>query len=270
MRHLLTAIVVVALAATLSADSIILKSGTSLDGEITAEHPDRVEIRLRSGEMRTVPRDEIAVLRKGESRLDQYRKRLAAVKSDDVAGFLDLAAWCSEQKMSRQRIQVLRKAVKANPDCAEARQGLGQIWNGKSWKKDKKKGVVAPPAAGPKAKCEALGIQITLPKGFTVRPSDDSELRIQGPARYRVPVIIAFLESSVEPAARFSAKGWSTPVPVKHGKLEGLRSDREEKKDGCRIRTREHAYLSEGHGLIARLTTLSGEFAFAAPCFHCS
>jgi hypothetical protein len=95
-----------------------------------------------------VPRADIAMVKKGTSRADEFRTRLKAVADDDVEGLLELAAWCDEQKLSRQRVTVHRKILKVDPDCPEARRGLRQCWNGSKWAKDPMKCEVEPPAAG--------------------------------------------------------------------------------------------------------------------------
>ena len=51
-----------------------------------------------------------------QSPLSAYLQRYHKLAADDVEGRLQLAAWCAEQKMPTQQIQLLAEVLKLSPD----------------------------------------------------------------------------------------------------------------------------------------------------------
>ena len=79
-------------AASLQADTLILKSGRELHGEVT-ESGDKVKIKTRNAEY-TLRRSQVAKIVKAKSIRDAYREKLAALEEEDADGCYELAMWC--------------------------------------------------------------------------------------------------------------------------------------------------------------------------------
>jgi hypothetical protein len=246
------------LAAPLSADTVMLKSGKSLNGTIKAEHPDRIELELESGEVKTILRSEIVLVRKGRSIHEEYKSRLAEAKGD-AEKLRELAAWCESKKMKRQRRSVLREILKLEPDCGEARHAAGQIWNGEKWVKDRAKGRVPAPKPGRVVAFQPQGVKAVLPEGWTSEIGPERSV-IRGPARYRRPVEIEILTVDGPPEARFKDEGWlGEPTAATLGGLTALMAERDVKEDGCSLRIRELAAASAGRTVVVRYVALAFE-----------
>jgi hypothetical protein len=263
MRARLTILVVLALLLSVPvlADSVYLRSGKVLKGTVVREHPDKIELKLPSGEIKTIPRDDIAMIHKGVSKTEEYRKRLKAVDEKDLNALLDLAEWCQEQNLRRQRVSVLRKALKIDPDCAEARRGLLERWGGSKWVKDREKGKVPPPTLASEREFPKIGLKLRPIADWKVDDRGEKGLVLSGPDRYRCPVTLEILPLTGTPTKHLAKDaGWSEPVAFEHGPLKGLAAERDERDGDKRLRVREIAVLGNGWSLRFRLRCLKVEF----------
>ncbi len=196
LRRRLLAVLIIPLALLLLAtplvgDQIYLKSGgRPIEGTVVAEHPDRIEVKLASGEVKTISRSDIAMIQKVSAGAAEFKTRLKNLEDDDLDGLLELAAWCGENRLRRQRLTVLKKAIKVDPDCPEANRALLKKWNGSRWVKDREKGKVPAPQAASKAKYEAIGLTLTTPTGWKAQDSGAKGLKLDGPSRYRQAVCV--------------------------------------------------------------------------------
>jgi tetratricopeptide (TPR) repeat protein len=115
-----------ALAATLAiAESITLKSGETLDGEITKVNKDGASV-TRDGVRVDVPWDYLDPAQAAKV----WEGKLAW---DDVPGMTDLANFCEAKGLPDDARRVWEKVVKAAPDHDEARAALGYVKEGAEW-----------------------------------------------------------------------------------------------------------------------------------------
>ncbi len=250
------------LATPLIGDQIYLKDGKRIDGKIVAEHPDRVEIKLASGEVKTVPRSEIGMIKKASAAEGDFKKRLAALEKDDLGAHLDLAAWCAENRLRRQRTIVLKRAIKIDKDCPEAQRAMVKVWNGSKWVRDKKRRKVDAPQAASRAKLEKIGLTLTAPTGWTAKNAGEKGITLNGPSRYRQPVTLEIGPASEDPGSAFgnADEKWTPARDVTFGKLSGRVAERLHRQESRRLKSR--VYVLAGNGWMHRIryTCLEVEF----------
>lgn len=111
------------LAGAAHADRIILADGRVLEGK--AEARDEVFlVTLRRGWVE-LPKALVARVEEAPLSWEVYAEKAAALAKEDVAGHLALAAWCREANLPEEARREWEAARAADPDCAEARRGLG-------------------------------------------------------------------------------------------------------------------------------------------------
>ncbi|MBI1850623.1 MAG: hypothetical protein HYR85_09800, partial [Planctomycetes bacterium] len=127
---LASAIVLVALGAR--ADVVYLRAGGKVEGVVVSEGSDSVQVKTRFG-MQTIARVDVLRIEKKDTPEQIYAQRLASLKADDVAGFLDLARFCKENKLTVEWKAALEKVVSLDSDNAEAQTGLGRVKFDGAW-----------------------------------------------------------------------------------------------------------------------------------------
>jgi hypothetical protein len=125
MRTLLRwALPLLALAARpAAADTVYLADGTTLEGKVT-DLGDEIRLQRGPGAL-TIPKRRILRIEPGPTKEEQYAARAAALRDDDLAGRLALAAWCREQGLPAQARAEHEKALRIDADCEEAHRALG-------------------------------------------------------------------------------------------------------------------------------------------------
>jgi hypothetical protein len=123
MKLMLTGLAVLALALSALADVVHLKTGTSIEGQVTRTD-DGVVVKLPAGEMR-ISNDAIERIEKKTSAIEQYQKRAAAVQEDDPEAHYKLGLWAQSVGLKHQAREEFRKAVALKPGHAQAHQALG-------------------------------------------------------------------------------------------------------------------------------------------------
>ena len=118
---LLTVVMTVAVfaCATLSADTVLLKNGEKIEGEVVA-HGLWVEIRVPNGSILVLRRDVVRIIR-GEGVGAYVRRQLRRIPQDDIGSLKALLKFCVEFDVVELRYEVearLRAALKA---CFKAR-----------------------------------------------------------------------------------------------------------------------------------------------------
>jgi hypothetical protein len=118
------------------ADSIALNNGGEIRGELltdaSGERGSTVSIRTLSGASIAVQREEVASVVRRRPVLEEYvtRRRRAA---DTVAGQWELAEWCRQNSLSKERQVHLQRVVEIEPEHAAAHRGLGHIRQQGRW-----------------------------------------------------------------------------------------------------------------------------------------
>jgi hypothetical protein len=130
-RRLLIVVVAVCLAVPALADVVHLKSGGTLEGQVTRT-PDGVVVKLPAGEVR-ISNDAIARIEKKPAVLDEFQKRAAALKRGDVAAHFALAQWAQNKRLKTQARDLFQRVIALDPNHAQARHALGYRLVGGQW-----------------------------------------------------------------------------------------------------------------------------------------
>ncbi|HEX5137122.1 MAG TPA: HEAT repeat domain-containing protein [Planctomycetota bacterium] len=104
------------------ADTVILENGLEVSGAV-AERDGTVEVAF-GGKTRVFPRDRVKEIRKGESPVEEFARRAAALPAEDAAGWYRLGLWAREHGLATAR-EALDRVVAIDPDHRAARRELG-------------------------------------------------------------------------------------------------------------------------------------------------
>ena len=125
---LLSLFTVICAACPASADQIRLKTGRTLEGEVVAETPQQITVKMLIGGTQTINRMDIDRIEKVASASAKFGDRLAAIKSTDVDAYIALGQWAEENNLKNEALQsYLRAAAVASPKYVEAMYHVGMI-----------------------------------------------------------------------------------------------------------------------------------------------
>jgi hypothetical protein len=116
-----------AVAQKLPADTIKLEGGRTIRGKVLDEKStkDKLVIKLQAGNAEvTIDRNEIQEIIVEKNPKEQYDEVKDRYK-DTADDQFNLAIWCEEHKLPKQRKAHLEKTIELDPDHAQAREKLG-------------------------------------------------------------------------------------------------------------------------------------------------
>jgi hypothetical protein len=119
--------------AALHADLFHLDDGRVLDGSIVREIGDLVSIRIIDGSVVTVDRSQIRKTELKATPFDEYKRRAAEIKAEDLTGHVDLARWCDGKSLKTEALKEWKIVIRIDPDHELARSKLGYLWIGGDW-----------------------------------------------------------------------------------------------------------------------------------------
>jgi hypothetical protein len=129
-----TAVALLALSATrASADLIVLRNGTELEGTVVSRADGRVTIRTTAGIATTVNADQVKSIEERPTLRDVYKKMASKLKPDDAEGHYALAIWCRDRGLRSEATAELVETLHANPNHAAARTELGYVKTADGW-----------------------------------------------------------------------------------------------------------------------------------------
>lgn len=123
--------------AVVRADSIALKSGGEIRGELLPDRKDAakihvISIRSLSGATVAVARDEISAVVRRRPISEEYETRRRVVPAT-IAGQWETAEWCRQRSLSQERRFHLRQVIELDPEHEAAHRGLGHIRDKGRW-----------------------------------------------------------------------------------------------------------------------------------------
>jgi hypothetical protein len=126
-------IVVIALAAVpVFADTVYLKGGGQITGEIVEQTETTVTVDVGGGGTMSARMSSVVRIEKATSPLQEYRKRAASIPAGDAEAWRELAQWAKGRSLSSQAAKAYTQVVATLPDDPEANQALGRVrLNGK-------------------------------------------------------------------------------------------------------------------------------------------
>ncbi len=110
--------------AALFADVVYLQGAGTITGRIVEQNDQTVQVDVGGGII-GVPMSRVERIVKAECPLDVYEARAAKLAPNDVAGWIKLAEWASQNGLPMNAHDAYEKALASAPDNAEARQALG-------------------------------------------------------------------------------------------------------------------------------------------------
>ena len=127
MRKILVCLCVIVMAGAVArGDSVTLKTGQTLTGQIISDTPKQLIIKTTGGIM-TLPRDMVATVTSDAAVRAEFQKRYAEVVARAVAGHLELAKWCLEQNLVQEAQQHYQRVLEYDAENARARAGLQEV-----------------------------------------------------------------------------------------------------------------------------------------------
>ena len=114
------------------ADSVFLKGGGEIKGEVVEQRADAVVLEVGPGRI-TLPMRSVARVVSNTTDLGLYHARAAALSARDVAAWLSLAAWAQSRELATQAREAYERVLAADPLNADAHLALGHVRMGESW-----------------------------------------------------------------------------------------------------------------------------------------
>ncbi len=123
MSKLIPALAVSLCAATFAADTIALKTGAAIEGQIIRDTPGDPLIAINTGgKLILLNRDEIRAITLDEEGRSEFQRRRDALKDTNAAGHFELYKWAKSQRLFDYADQQLSATLKADPTHADARK----------------------------------------------------------------------------------------------------------------------------------------------------
>lgn len=116
------ACVLTLLPVTVSADTVRLKTGGTIDGIVSEIGSDYV-IEVPFGTMR-VGKELVASVERRETPLAEHKRQAAALADDDADGWYKLGRWAQRNELPTLAEEDFRRAIQANPDHEAAHRAL--------------------------------------------------------------------------------------------------------------------------------------------------
>jgi hypothetical protein len=118
------------------ADFVKLKNGAIVRGRIqrSAKKPGTADISITTLSGKTVDliREDIADITRRPLVLEEFESRATQTRSNE-ADLWNLAEWCREKHLSKQRAELLKRIVKLDPTHEKAHRGLKHVKRNGNW-----------------------------------------------------------------------------------------------------------------------------------------
>jgi len=114
------------------ADSVFLKGGGEIKGEVVEQRADAVVMEVGPGRV-TLPMKNIVRIVSNTTDLGLYQARAAALAARDIAGWLSLAAWAQRHDLATQAREAYERVLAVDPMNADAHLALGHVRMDGAW-----------------------------------------------------------------------------------------------------------------------------------------
>jgi len=121
-----------ALAAAASADEVVLKNGSKIQGTVQ-EDGNKITIDVGSGTI-TIDRSEVKAINKPTGLNEEFDRRAKEARPDDTEAQWQLYGWAKQQEGLKPRAdRVLRNIIEIDPNHEGARRALGYVNHKGAW-----------------------------------------------------------------------------------------------------------------------------------------
>lgn len=218
MRRTTAALLLLALAAgTAAGDTIYLKNGGKFEGKLVSESPTEVVFEVRGIGEQTFKRADVLKIERGETVLDEYDRRRAAIEEGDADAWFELGMWCREKGLRKEANASFEEAIAIDPEHEEARKALGYVRVGDQWlspreakrHREEQKKALAKALGGLKLVKEPVldkeaGVSFRPPAGWKRCPvAGGLATEYRGPELHGVPLIIGYETAVADDVASF-------------------------------------------------------------------
>lgn len=114
------------LGAGAAGDVVVLKNGNRLDGKVVARGEQSITVRIKNAEFQ-VALSEVKEIIEQQTPQDLYVKMLEALDEKDGAGHFQVAQFCIKEHLDEEAIDLLRQALRIDPNHAEAKRALREL-----------------------------------------------------------------------------------------------------------------------------------------------
>ena len=115
-----------------SADSVFLRGGGEIKGEVVEQRADAVVLEVGPGRV-TLPMKNVVRIVSSTTDLGLYNARAAALAPRDIAGWLSLAAWAQRHDLATQARDAYERVLAVDPMNPDAHLALGHVRMGDRW-----------------------------------------------------------------------------------------------------------------------------------------
>jgi len=122
----LALILALAAATIAAADTVYLKDGRVLRGQVEAAGDEAYTLRLAQGSV-VLKKNEIARLRGGPDARTAHAQRLANGRPANAAAWMELGAWCEAEGLDEKAGEAYRAAIAADPASLDPLQRLSAL-----------------------------------------------------------------------------------------------------------------------------------------------
>lgn len=124
-------------AGPLRGDVVVLKSGGEIRGEIVADpkasaKSDLVTIRTLTGATVSIAKDDVESITRRRLAVEEYETRRRIVP-DTIQGQWELAEWCRQKSLLKEREVHLQRVIELDPDHEAAHRALGHVRHEGHW-----------------------------------------------------------------------------------------------------------------------------------------
>ncbi len=131
---LLLSAALVGLASPLLADVVTRKNGQTVEGTIKEKTDDHVIVQTKFGPITVQMSDVLKIETGGTSPADAFKAKWEEVDKTDTIALNELAEWCAENGLGREKAKVYRAVIEVDPDNETARRALGFSKVNGEWK----------------------------------------------------------------------------------------------------------------------------------------
>ena len=114
------------------ADSVFLRNGGEIRGEIVEQREDAIVIDVGPGRL-TVPRRNVARIVSSTTDLSVYHAKATVLSPRDVAGWLSLAEWAQAHDLGTQAREAFSRVLAVDPQNQPAHRALGHVQIAGRW-----------------------------------------------------------------------------------------------------------------------------------------
>lgn len=178
------------------ADLVKLNNGGELRGKIISDGStkQRIQLETTTGAVVVVERDQTQLVTMRPSSVEEYETRARRFSADNETweAHWELAEWCKQRSLTKQREIHLRRVTELSPEHERAQQALGRVWHQGHWvDRD----------------------ELMASKGY-----------VKYKSRYITTQELEAIEKNTEETQR--ERTWYTKIRLWHGWLDGSNSDR--------------------------------------------